>query len=146
RPAGAGPHPRLRHALRHHHDDRAHARHPDRQHDLLRSGADCRPARLRDHRRLCQVPDARRGDRMIQAPDLPVWAAILVALLLLLGAVMTLIGTVGLLRLKSFQQRMHAPTLGSTLGTGSIVIASMICFTVLEARLMIHELLIGLFL
>lgn len=83
---------------------------------------------------------------MIQAPDLPVWAAILVALLLLLGAVMTLIGTVGLLRLKSFQQRMHAPTLGSTLGTGSIVIASMICFTVLEARLMIHELLIGLFL
>jgi multicomponent K+:H+ antiporter subunit G len=83
---------------------------------------------------------------MIQAPELPVWATILVVLFLLLGAVTTLIGSIGLLRLRGFQQRMHAPTLGSTVGTTSIAIASMICFSALESRLMVHELLIILFL
>jgi len=83
---------------------------------------------------------------MIQAPDLPVWAALIVAILLLCGAIITLIGSIGLLRLPAFQHRMHAPTLGSTLGTGSILIGSMVCFSVLHSRLMIHELLIALFL
>lgn len=83
---------------------------------------------------------------MIQAPDLPLWATALVVLFLLLGAVTTLIGSIGLLRLTKFQQRMHAPTLGSTAGTASIAIGSMICFSALESRLMVHELLIVLFL
>lgn len=83
---------------------------------------------------------------MIQAPDMPLWAAVLVAFFILLGAVTTLIGSLGLLRLNEFQQRMHAPTLGSTVGTGSIVIGSIICFSVLETSLMAHELLIALFL
>jgi multicomponent K+:H+ antiporter subunit G len=83
---------------------------------------------------------------MIQAPDLPLWAALIVALLLLLGAIVTLIGSIGLLRLGDFQQRMHAPTLGSTLGAGSILLGSMLCFSVLQSRLMVHEILIALFL
>lgn len=83
---------------------------------------------------------------MIQAPELPLWAALIVAILLLLGSTFTLVGSVGLLRLHNFQQRMHAPTLGSTLGTGSILLGSMLCFSVLHSRLMIHELLIALFL
>ena len=82
---------------------------------------------------------------MIQAPDLPVWAAILVGLLLLGGAVVTLIGTLGLLRLKTFYERVHAPTLGTTLGSALVLAASMVCFTVLQSRPVAHELLIGLF-
>ncbi len=83
---------------------------------------------------------------MIQAPDLPMWAALAVAILVLLGAIVTLIGSAGLLRLRHFHQRMHAPTLGATLGAGGILLGSMICFSVLQTRLMIHELLIALFL
>lgn len=74
--------------------------------------------------------------------DLPAWAAIPAALLLLAGAGLTLIGTVGLLRFGSFYQRVHAPTLGSTLGIGCILLASMLIFSVLESRAILHELLI----
>lgn len=82
---------------------------------------------------------------MIQAPDLPMWAAILVGLLVLLGAAITLTGTLGLLRLTTFYERVHAPTLGTTLGTGCILVASMLCFSVLQSRPVIHELLIAVF-
>lgn len=83
---------------------------------------------------------------MTQAPDLPLWAALLTALFLLLGAALTLTGSFGLLRLRSFYQRVHAPTLGATLGTGFILLASMLCFTVLDGRAAVHEILIALFL
>ena len=52
-------------------------------------------------------------------------------MLLFVGAAVTLVGSLGLLRLGSFYERVHAPTLGTTLGTGCIAIASMIYFTVL---------------
>lgn len=83
---------------------------------------------------------------MIQAPDLPTWAALLVGFLLLCGALVTLIGALGLVRFKSFYDRVHAPTLGSTLGAILILIASMICFSVLQSRPVVHEILIGIFL
>lgn len=82
---------------------------------------------------------------MIQAPDLPIWAAIAVGFFVLLGASITLIGALGLLRLRNFYERIHPPTLGSTLGTGCILIASMICFSVLHSRPMVHEVLITIF-
>jgi len=82
---------------------------------------------------------------MIQAPDLPAWAALLTALFVVAGAAITLIGSLGLLRLDSFYERVHAPTLGSTLGMASILLASMLCFSVLQSRLVIHEILIGVF-
>ena len=83
---------------------------------------------------------------MMQAPDLPLWAALITALLLLTGSLLTLTGALGLLRLRSFYQRVHAPTLGATLGAGCILIASMLCFSVLETRAVLHEVLIALFL
>jgi multicomponent K+:H+ antiporter subunit G len=83
---------------------------------------------------------------MIQAPDLPAWASLIVALLVLGGALTTLIGSLGLLRLKSFYERVHAPTLGATLGMVLIVLASIVCFSVLRGRPSLHELLIALFL
>ncbi|MDF2605320.1 MULTISPECIES: monovalent cation/H(+) antiporter subunit G [Sphingomonas] len=83
---------------------------------------------------------------MIQAPDLPGWAALLVGLLVLAGAGVTLIGSIGLLRLNSFFDRVHAPTLGASLGMLLIVSASIVCFSVLRTRPSIHELLVVLFL
>ena len=82
---------------------------------------------------------------MTQAADLPAWAAVIVALLLLLGSGLALTGSIGLLRLRSFYERIHAPTLGTTLGVGCVLLASMLFFSVLQTRLVLHELLITVF-
>lgn len=81
----------------------------------------------------------------MEAADLPPWAALLTGLLVLAGAAFTLIGSLGLLRLGSFYERVHAPTLGSTLGTVCILAASMLCFSVQQSRPVLHELLIAAF-
>ena len=77
---------------------------------------------------------------------LPPWAAILVAVLVLAGALLTFIGSIGLLRLGNFYQRVHAPTLGTTLGTFFMLAGSITCFTVLHGRPIFYEILIGVFL
>lgn len=82
---------------------------------------------------------------MSTAADLPGWAALLVAVIVLGGAGLTLVGSFGLLRLKTFYERVHAPTLGTTWGAGGILLGSMLCFTVLQSRLVLHELLITVF-
>lgn len=82
---------------------------------------------------------------MSHASELPAWAALLTAAFVLLGASLALIGSFGLLRLKSFYERVHAPTLGTTWGAGAILIASIVCFTVLQSRPVFHELLITVF-
>ena len=79
---------------------------------------------------------------MIEAPDLPLWAAILTSLLLLGGATFALIGAIGLTRLTSFYERVHAPTLGGTLGAALILLGSMVCFAVLRTRFVGHELVL----
>lgn len=78
-------------------------------------------------------------------PEIPVWAAILVALFLVTGSAITLLGTIGLLRFGSFYERVHAPTLGTTGGTGAILIASMLFFSVAQSRPILHEILIAAF-
>lgn len=82
---------------------------------------------------------------MTHLAALPAWAAMLVAVLLLIGAGLALIGSLGLLRLGSFYERVHAPTLGATLGIGLVLLASMLCFSVLQSRPVLHELLIAAF-
>jgi len=77
--------------------------------------------------------------------EIPASAALLTAVLLLLGASITFIGSLGLLRLKSFYERTHAPTLGTTLGTVFVAIASMVYFSALQSRPILHELLIIVF-
>ena len=76
---------------------------------------------------------------------LPAWAALLTSVLVLAGAGLTLIGSLGLLRLKIFYERVHAPTLGTTLGAGSVLVGSMIYFSVLQSRPVLHEILIAIF-
>jgi len=77
---------------------------------------------------------------------LPPWAAVVVAILALAGALLAFIGSLGLLRLRNFYQRVHAPTLGTTMGTFLMVAASVTCFSVLNGRPVLHEVLIGAFL
>ena len=67
------------------------------------------------------------------------------ALLVLAGASLALIGSVGLLRMKTFYERMHPPTMGTTLGTGLVLIGSMVFFTLHESRPVLHEIVIGVF-
>jgi multicomponent K+:H+ antiporter subunit G len=66
-------------------------------------------------------------------------------ILVLLGAFLAFSGSIGLLRLKTFYERVHPPTMGTTLGTGLILIASMLYFTATQSRPVLHEVLIGLF-
>jgi multicomponent K+:H+ antiporter subunit G len=82
---------------------------------------------------------------MMQPPEVPTWAALLICILVLFGAGLTLIGSIGLLRFKTFYERVHAPTLGTTLGAGSILLASMVYFSVLQTRPVLHEVLIAIF-
>jgi multicomponent K+:H+ antiporter subunit G len=82
---------------------------------------------------------------MTHAANLPAWAAVVTALLLLFGSALALIGSLGLLRFHSFYDRVHAPTLATTLGIGSVLIASMLFFSVLQTRMVLHELLITIF-
>lgn len=77
--------------------------------------------------------------------DLPLWLAIMVSALVLLGALLTLAGCLGLVRLKSFYLRIHAPTMGTSMGGGLILLASSIYFTITQERLVVHELMIFLF-
>lgn len=82
---------------------------------------------------------------MTTPDELPIWAAIIVSALIVTGALLALIGAIGFLRFRSFYERLHAPALGASFGTGAMVIASMLYFTVSGGRPVVHELLIGLF-
>ncbi len=73
------------------------------------------------------------------------WVAVPVALMLCAGGLLTAIGAFGLLRLRNFYSRVHAPTLGTTLGLGCILLASLVISSALAQRLVLHELLIALF-
>ena len=52
--------------------------------------------------------------------------SIATALCLLVGAVFTLVGAIGLLKFNDSMTRLHAPTKVGTVGVGSLLLASMI--------------------
>jgi len=82
---------------------------------------------------------------MNEGTEVPLLSGILTATLLIGGAAITLTGSLGLLRLRSFYERVHAPTLGTTLGTTCVALASIIYFSTLGSRPVLHELLIVVF-
>ena len=71
---------------------------------------------------------------------------ILVALLLLLGAGFTLLGSLALVRFSDVLMRLHGPTKAGTLGVGCVLIASALAFSFKGDGISVHELLITLFL
>ena len=81
----------------------------------------------------------------MMVPDLPLWASIPAALLLIVAGLLTVIGSLGLLRLSDFYSRMHPPTMGTTLGTGCVLLASMLVSSALLHRPVFHELVITAF-
>ena len=80
---------------------------------------------------------------MTHAAELSTLVQIATAILVVLGAALTFVGSLGLLRLKSFYDRVHSPTLGTTLGTGLVLIASMLLFSASGARPILHEIVIA---
>lgn len=77
--------------------------------------------------------------------EIPSWVALLTAVLVLGGSTLALIGCFGLLKFNTFYERLHAPTLGSTLGLWSVLLGSMVFFSAYQTRPVVYELLIGLF-
>lgn len=73
------------------------------------------------------------------------WLEILVAALVLLGSIIALLGSIGLLRLKTYFERVHAPSIIATMGCWSIMHATWIYFSAQERGLAAHALLIALF-
>ena len=70
----------------------------------------------------------------------------IIACCLVIGGAFTLIGSIGLARLPDLFTRLHGPTKATTLGVGSILIASLLHFSARGPGLSLHELLITLFL
>ena len=78
--------------------------------------------------------------------ELPAWAAVPAAILLIAAGLLAAIGAVGLVRLPTFFMRMHPPTMGSTLGAGCVLLASILVLSAVEGRPVVHAFLITLFL
>ena len=76
---------------------------------------------------------------------MPLWLALPVAALLVVGSTLAFLGALGLLRLTSFYERIHAPTLGTSWGAAAILLASLLGYSWLQDRMILHEIVIGLF-
>ena len=79
------------------------------------------------------------------APLLPLWAEITVAALVLMGALVALLGSFGLLRLRSFFERVHAPAIIATLGCWCVMYGALLYFSCRGQGLAVHLLLIAVF-
>ena len=79
-------------------------------------------------------------------PDLlPLWADLLISVLVLLGAGIVLIGAWGLVRLETFFERVHTPAIMATLGCWCVMHAALLYFSMAEGALNLRLLLIALF-
>lgn len=78
--------------------------------------------------------------------NLPGWIEAVVALLLVLSGLFTLAAAVGVVRFKSFFQRMHPPALAFSFSAWCVTLASIVYFSALEQRLALHAWLIIIFL
>lgn len=76
--------------------------------------------------------------------QLPLWLDVLLALLVLAGAAFTLIGSIGLAHFSDFLRRLHGPVKASTVGVGSVLLASIAWFAA-TGRGELHEVLITAF-
>lgn len=79
------------------------------------------------------------------AATLPLWLEIIVAVLVLCGAGLALLGSTGLLRLPTFFERVHAPSIIATLGCWLIMHGTVLYFSVADRSLALHALLIAVF-
>lgn len=78
--------------------------------------------------------------------QMPLLLELIITFFLIAGALVALIGSIGLARLKDFYMRLHGPTKASTLGVGCILMASLLYFSYLKGGVSVQEALITLFL
>ncbi len=71
---------------------------------------------------------------------------IVISVHIVVGAIFTLIGSLGMVKLPDLMTRLHAPTKATTLGVGGSLVASMIYFYAIKGTVSIHEILITFFL
>lgn len=76
---------------------------------------------------------------------LPLWAEITIAAMVLTGATNALLGSWGLLRLKTYFERVHAPSIIATMGCWCIMLGTIVYFSLQGQGLALHALLIALF-
>ena len=69
----------------------------------------------------------------------------IVAGLVVAGAGFSLIGSLGLVRMPDFFTRLHGPSKATTIGMGSILLASALYMSVRGPGLSLHEFMISLF-
>ena len=82
---------------------------------------------------------------MTGALSLPEWLQLAIGLGVLAGALVAFLGTIGLVRWATFYQRIHAPTLGTSLGAALILLASSIYSSFALGRPVLHGVLILVF-
>ena len=75
----------------------------------------------------------------------PFWVDALTAALVVAGAITAMIGSFGLLRVKTFFQRVHPPSLVATVGTWGVTLATVVHASFVTARPYLHALLIPVF-
>ncbi|MET3589090.1 multicomponent K+:H+ antiporter subunit G [Bartonella silvatica] len=78
--------------------------------------------------------------------DVSLVAAIVITAFLILGSGLTLIGTIGLVRLNSFYKRLHMLSLSTSWGAGSILVASFLYSIFVDHHFVFHEILLMIFL
>lgn len=76
---------------------------------------------------------------------LPLWAEIMIAVLALSGALVALLGSMGLMRLKSYFERIHSPSIIATMGCWLIMWATFVFFSVAGEGWALHAFLIAVF-
>lgn len=74
--------------------------------------------------------------------QLPLWLSLLMSALIVLAGLITLIGALGLLRFSDFSGRIHATTLGNTLGSLCLILAAIGLSFFLEDRVFFHQLIL----
>ncbi|CUB05582.1 Na+/H+ antiporter subunit G [Marinomonas fungiae] len=74
------------------------------------------------------------------------YTELLICVLLVIGGIFLLIGSIGLARLPDVFTRLHGPTKATTLGITGVLLASMIYQTLNQGHFSVSELLITLFL
>lgn len=76
---------------------------------------------------------------------LALWLQIVIALLVLAGAALALLGSIGLLRLPTFFERVHAPAIIATSACWCILTACVLFFSLQGKGLALQPVLIALF-
>lgn len=71
---------------------------------------------------------------------------LVISAFLVFGAAFVLLGSIGLVKLPDIYSRLHAPTKATTLGVGSILIASALAASSRGPGLSVHEALVMIFL